>query len=346
MDNKKTNKILLIVGIVATILLIPTIISILFSGFEIFANWKQYFNSIYWGVAYGISFWLGNWGIGYFSGSKLNWKKKPHKANMISLLSFIFYGIIISISIPLVILKYIYGYEGQHLMNNLLINAFIAFSVDMIVISIYYSRYLVHYWKKYIEKSEILEKETLTAKYEALKSQVNPHFLFNSLNTLTGVVEQDQEKAVIFIKKLSDIYRYVLEQKDKELTNVNDELNFVENYIFLAKLRHGKGLNFKTTIQFNDKLILPLGLQILVENCIQHNIIDDERPLNIDIFDENEYLVVQNNIQKKSTVLDNNGIGLDNLKKRYGYFTDLDVVIQESGGKFIVKIPMIENSVA
>ncbi len=344
MENRKKNKPLVTAGVIVTLVLFPTIIGLIFNGLEIFSSWKNYFNSISWGVSYGLAFWVGNWAIGTLSGQKLNWKKNPHRANMISLLLFIFYGMLASLTVPYIILKYKYNFEGSHLVNNVFNNAFFAFSVDMIVISIYYSRYLVHYWKKYIEKGEELKKKTLVAKYEALKSQVNPHFLFNSLNTLTGVVEHDQKKAVVFIKKLSEIYRYVLEQKDKELTNMQDELEFAENYIFLAKLRYGDGLSYKTTIQSFNKQVLPLGLQILVENCIQHNVIEDDRPLNIEIFEENEYLVVKNNIQKKSTVRNNsNGIGLDNLKKRYAYLSDLEVVIDESDNEFIVKIPLLES---
>lgn len=343
MPKDKINKPLLYIGLILTLILIPTVVGLIFNGSEIFSSWRSYFKSIYWGVSYGFAFWLGNWAIGVVSGRKLNWKKNPHRANIISLLLFIFYGMFASTAVPYIILKYKYHYEGSHLINNVFNNAFFAFSIDMIAISIYYSRYLVHYWKKYIEKGEELKKETLVAKYEALKSQVNPHFLFNSLNTLTGVVEHDQKKAVVFIKKLSDIYRYVLEQKDKELTNIQDELGFVENYIFLAKLRHGEGLNYKTTISSFDKMVLPLGLQILVENCIQHNIIEDDRPLNVEIYENDDYLVVKNNVQKKSSLRDNNGIGLDNLKKRYAYLSNLEVIVSETNDEFIVKIPLLEN---
>lgn len=344
MKLNKTNKRLVYIGIISTIILIPTAIGFIFSGKEIFSSWGRYLNSIYWGASYGLVYWLGNWGIGVLTGTKLNWKRNPHRANVIALLMFIFYGIFASIAVPYVILKYIYGYNGEALARNIPMNAFIGFTVDMIVISIYYSRYLVHYWKKYIEKSEALERESLVAKYEALKSQVNPHFLFNSLNTLTGVVEDDKEKAVLFIKKLSDIYRYVLEQKDKELTDIQDELDFVENYIYLAKLRHGDGLNYNISIHSFDKQILPLGLQILVENCIHHNIIEDDQPLRINIYEEDEYLIVKNNQQKKKTILaNNNGIGLENLKNRYSYLTDRRVVIDDSEAEFTVKIPLIEN---
>lgn len=345
MAKSRSTKILMWVGIFSTIVFIPTILSLTFSGREIFASWERYLQSIAWGTSYAIAFWLGNWAIGVLTGRKLDWKKHPSRSNLISLLSFIVYGSIVSLAVPYTILHHFYGQTGDKLFFNVLTNAFVAFSVDMIVISIYYSRYLVHYWKKSIEANEMLEREKLQAKYDALKSQVNPHFLFNSLNTLTGVVENTPDKAVTFIKKLSDIYRYVLDQRNTDLVTVSEEINFVENYIFLAKLRHGEGLAFANKISKTDKMITPLGLQILVENCIQHNIIEDDRPLTITITEEEQYLCVRNNLQKKSSLNKNgNNIGLENLRNRYTYLTDLPVIIDETNESFTVKIPLLNSA--
>ena len=345
MAKPRSTKILLFLGIFATILLVPTLLSLAFSGTDIFTSWKRYLQNVAWGTSYAIAFWLGNWAIGVFTGKKLDWKKHPARSNLISLLSFIIYGSIVSLTVPYIILHYFYGQTGDKLFFNVLTNAFVAFSVDMIVISLYYSRYLVQYWKKSIEKGEMLEREKLQAKYDALKSQVNPHFLFNSLNTLTGVVEDSPEHAVKFIKKLSDIYRYVLEQRNTDLVTLSEELDFVENYIFLAKLRHGSGLLFINKIEQKDKLIAPLGLQILVENCIQHNIIEDDRPLTITIADDDQYLTVKNNLQKKTSLKKNgNNIGLENLQNRYTYLSDLPVIIEESGDSFNVSIPLLKSA--
>src|SRR4030043_2135004 len=158
---------------------------------------------------------------------------------------------------------------GKSLFIDVSIKALICISLEMTFIAIYYSTYLTKYWQESIEANEELKRENLLATYEALKNQVNPHFLFNSLNTLSGVVEQKPELAPDFIKKLSDIYRYVLEQNDKELVSINDELKFVEDYIFLSQMRFGKGLIFKSCLTKNKSLlVIPLGLQMLVENAI------------------------------------------------------------------------------
>ena len=209
---------------------------------------------------------------------------------------------------------------------------------------LYYSTFIANNWIKAIENNEELKRENLLAKYEALKNQVNPHFLFNSLNTLSGVVEQKPELATNFIKKLSDIYRYVLEQNDKELVSLQDEMKFVEDYIFLSRMRFGKALIFISDLPADNTIqIVPLGLQMLVENAIKHNIIADDMPLKIEIGIEGDFVVVRNNIQKKKTIIsDKNPLGLDNLKKRYTYFSGLSVEVIESESEFIVKLPIIE----
>jgi LytS/YehU family sensor histidine kinase len=233
---------------------------------------------------------------------------------------------------------------GKDLIYDVSAKALITIVLDLIVIYFYYSTYITNHWIKSIEKNEELKRENLLAKYEALKNQVNPHFLFNSLNTLSGVVEQKPELATDFIKKLSDIYRYVLEQNDKELVSIKDEVKFVEDYIFLTKMRFGKGLIFNSNLTNSPNLqLVPLGLQMLVENAIKHNIISDDMPLKIEMVVEKGFVVVRNNIQKKKTIIsDKKPFGLENLKKRYEYLSGTSVQVFESDGKFIVKLPIIE----
>ena len=182
--------------------------------------------------------------------------------------------------------------------------------------------------------------------YEALKNQVNPHFLFNSLNVLTSLVESDTEKSVKFIKQLSEVYRYVLEQKDKELVTVETEMKFVESYIFLQKIRYNKNLFFIKDPEISgigeNLKIIPLSLQILVENAIKHNVISTEQPLTIEItFENNEYLIIKNNLQKRSTVNGSGNIGLNNIRSRYEYLSDKEFEVIEDSVSFMVKIPLI-----
>jgi LytS/YehU family sensor histidine kinase len=195
-----------------------------------------------------------------------------------------------------------------------------------------------------IKNEEKLKQENLVSKYEALKNQVNPHFLFNSLNTLTGIVEKDNKMATLYIKKLSDIYRYVLEQKDKETVKISEELNFVEDYIYLQKMRYGDGLTFVANIVDKDGQVAPLALQILIENAVKHNIISDDQPLKIELLEEDGYYVIKNNLQKKKTIKQNAQTGLDNLYKRYEFLSSRKVEIEEKANEFTVRLPMIKES--
>jgi hypothetical protein len=296
------------------------------------------------GYAYGFFFPWGNKLIGKYT-EKLDWTKNPKRANLISFLLLVGYGIIASIMIPYTFDRFIWGMSGKEVFYDVSAKAFITIVLDLIVIYFYYSTFLVNSWIKSVEKNEQLKRENLQAKYEALKNQVNPHFLFNSLNTLSGVVEQKPELATDFIKKLSDIYRYVLEQNDKELVSITDELKFVEDYIFLSKMRFGNGLIFNSNIiNYQNLQVIPLGVQMLVENAIKHNIISDDMQLKIEIEIEDGHIIVKNNLQKKKTI--NSGkdaLGLENLKKRYSYLSDASVEIIESDGKFIIKLPIIET---
>jgi hypothetical protein len=320
----------------------PPIIGYLLQGPKIFSSFSYYFTYTSIGYAYGIAFGLGNWLIGRYT-KNLDWAGNPKRTNLINFFIYIGYGIIMSIMIPYIVDRFLWGMTGKEVFYDVWAKAFITIVLDLIVFYLYYSTFIADNWMKSIENNEELKRENLLAKYEALKNQVNPHFLFNSLNTLSGVVEQNPEQATNFIKKLSDIYRYVLEQNDKELVSLIDEMKFVEDYLFLSKMRFGEALIFNMNLPANHTIqIVPLGLQMLVENAIKHNIIADDMPLKIEIEIEDGFVIVRNNLQKKTTiVLGKEPLGLENLKKRYAYLSGASVKVIESDSKFIVKLPII-----
>ncbi len=197
-------------------------------------------------------------------------------------------------------------------------------------------------------KSEMLElqKEKLSSQLEALKNQLDPHFLFNNLSTLTSIIEENQETAVNFVKELSMIYRYVLQAKVHTLVKLEEELNFINSYKFLMVKRFGE--NFSLSISISDSLknfrVVPFCLQLLVENAIKHNIISIKKPLLIEIFtEESNYLVVKNNLQIKPNPAVSTNIGLANIQNRYRLITEKPVSIIKSESEFIVKIPLFER---
>ena len=321
----------------------PPIIGYLFKGPQIFSSVSYYFTQTSIGYAYGIAFGIGNFGIGkYFK--KLDWAKNPKRMNRITFIVFMGYAIITGIMLPYSVDRFLWGMSGISVFYDVSAKAFITTVLSLIVFYFNITTLVSNNWIKSIEKNEELKRENLLAKYEALKNQVNPHFLFNSLNTLSGVVEQKPEMATEFIKKLSDIYRYVLEQNDKELVSIHDELKFVEDYIFLSQMRFGKGLIFNSHIMKDQNFhVAPLGIQMLVENAIKHNIISDDMPLKIEMESENGFVIVRNNLQKKKTKISGKEpLGLENLIKRYAYLSGEPVEVIESDGKFIIKLPIIE----
>ena len=198
-------------------------------------------------------------------------------------------------------------------------------------------------WKEAAVQQEKLKREQLALQYETLKSQVNPHFLFNNLNSLTSLISANPEKAIDFVKKLSEVYRYVLDQKDQELVSLETELKFLESYVFLQKIRFG--INLEVQIEVNPKnfKVIPLSLQMLVENAIKHNEISEKKPLLIRIFlAEDQYLTVENRLQKKPGS-EGTGSGINNIRDRYDFFTDRKVTISFNSERFRVSIPLLTD---
>jgi sensor histidine kinase YesM len=343
LNNKKWKLRLATAMWILFVITVATLLGILHNGAKLFSSFSYYIKITSLGCAYGFAFMFGHKLIDSYI-KKLNWTKNLKRANVISLLMYIIYGIIVCISVPYIYDRIAWNMTGESLFIDVSVKALMGMVLDLTFISIYYSTYLTKYWKKSVEANEELKRENLLAKYEALKNQVNPHFLFNSLNTLSGVVEQKPELATEFIKKLSDIYRYVLEQSDKELISINDEMKFVKDYIFLSKMRFGEALIFLSNLPANHTFqIVPLGLQMLVENAIKHNIVADDMPLKIEIGIADGFVLLKNNIQTKTTIVsDKKPQGLENLKKRYEYLSDLSIEIIESENEFIVKLPIIK----
>jgi len=217
--------------------------------------------------------------------------------------------------------------------------------VIILVVSIYESIFLYNRWKEAIVETEKLKRENVQSQLEGLKSQVNPHFLFNSLNTLIYIIPEDPDKAVTFVRKLSKVYRYILEIRDRELISIAEELSFLQSYIFLLKERFGDSFQIQLSIPetYHDHQIVPLSLQMLLENAIKHNIISQRKPLLVELFmNENHQLVMRNNLQKKVQEMPSTNVGLENIKTRYAFFSKGEVRVEESDVHFTVVLPLIE----
>lgn len=215
----------------------------------------------------------------------------------------------------------------------------------MIILTIEVGSQFFKQWKKTLIEVEQYKMENIQSQLQNLKSQLNPHFLFNNLSVLTSLVYQDQDKAADFIQQLSKVYRYLLDNKNHELVSLEEELIFLDSYFFLLKIRFGENILFKvnTNIELKNNFIPPLAIQTLVENAIKHNEISSKRPLEITITTENNQVIICNPLQLRNDVENSTKLGIENLKKRYSFLSENFVEIQKDEKSFCVKLPLLKT---
>lgn len=192
---------------------------------------------------------------------------------------------------------------------------------------------------------ERTKTDNLWAQYELLKQQVNPHFLFNSLNTLRYMVESNDKQAVNFILKLSDFYRFTLESRKMDLIKLTGELKILDAYMYLLKARFEEGIDLSINIDqsYYSTLIPPFTLQLLIENCIKHNTISLDRPLGIRLYSEKEFIIIENKLQPKKVPDTSTGLGLENINNRYIQLLDKKIEILVDETLFTIKLPVIHE---
>ncbi|MDP4172547.1 MAG: histidine kinase [Bacteroidota bacterium] len=301
-------------------------------------------NDISLAIVISIAVWEGNLLINKRIDRYLEWKKQPLKRIFYQILFNAIYTKLVILTAIIIDLKFIEKCPFDTAWPFIKLTIFVAIIVFLLIQAIYVGMYFFRQWENSRFESEELKRQNLQSQFEALKSQVNPHFLFNSLNALTTLIYEDQKLAVDFVQQIANVYRYVLQSKDKELIGLKEEADFIRAFLFLQKIRFGE--NIKETIEipakYNGLLIAPLTMQMLIENAIKHNIISSERPLFINIFiDEDEYLVVSNNIQRKNITNSSTGIGLDNIRQRYSLLVQKEIEVISDNKQFLVRIPLI-----
>lgn len=221
-------------------------------------------------------------------------------------------------------------------------------NIALLISAFFHAKGFMEAWKSSSRKEVVEQKiiaKSANAQFESLKNQLDPHFLFNSLNVLDALIEENPAQAQRFTNSMSKIYRYVLDQKDKEMVTVQEELDFAKTYCELLKTRFEDSVSFDFDVEENviNQFVVPLSLQLLLENAIKHNFATSKKPLNIRIFSENEFLCIQNNLQAREIMKEREGIGLSNIVQRYSMLTDKNVFIEKSEDYFKVKIPMLNS---
>jgi LytS/YehU family sensor histidine kinase len=210
--------------------------------------------------------------------------------------------------------------------------------------SIYEVVYFVYLYKSQLLESERLKKEFLRAQLQELKNQIDPHFLFNSLNTLVSIIPEDPKLSVQFVQYLSKVYRYILELKDNSFITLQEELECIRSYQFLIEIRFGNSVSIETHIpkEAEKKFIVPLSAQMLLENAVKHNVANKQHQLRISISVKDDFLVVSNNVNLKQLNAPSTKTGLENIKRRYGMLTNKPVIIEENKTNFKVSLPLLQ----
>lgn len=208
------------------------------------------------------------------------------------------------------------------------------------------------YFYKALQEQKVTEQKiiagTASAKFESLKNQIDPHFLFNSLNVLSALIDENPQQAQKFTAGLSKIYRYVLEQKDKELVSLQEELTFAKTYMNLLKMRFENSIYYEVPQQLSspEAKVVPLSLQLLLENTIKHNVVSESRPLKIRIYEQDGYLIIENNLQKKEVLQQRKGVGLQNIMDRYALVTRRQVKVKSNSENFAVSLPVLTKQIS
>ena len=291
-----------------------------------------------------VIIWQGNEAIDNLLNTKYPWIENTKKRLIIqSILSFVY------TSITLFALMYLlhqlrFG-DGQ-IINRKMMEIFppaILFTLALLAVKI--GSEFFSALKNSLVEIEKYKTESANAQLQNLKNQLNPHFLFNNLSVLTSLVYKNQDKAADFITELAKVYRYVLDTKNAELVPLQEELDFINHYIYLQKIRFEDSVLFEIKIEESQKsaFILPMCLQMLVENTIQHNETSQANPLKVLIYTQNNSLIIENPILPRSNTAESTKTGSKNIEQRYSFFTDKKVIVSNNGEIFKVILPLIQK---
>jgi len=295
--------------------------------------------------SFGIGF--GNGFINGYLSTKWDWIKHTNQRVWAGIIASVLYTVPIVLMINYVVFVVINNNNSDTFFKGNFFWAHLFYIVLSLAVSTFlHAKGFMQNWKvamtKENTKQEIVAK-TETAKFESLKNQLDPHFLFNSLNVLTSLIGENPNQAERFTTKLSKVYRYVLEQRNKDLVPIEEELKFAKTYMELLGMRFEDAVKFNIPdiISTNELKIVPLSLQLLLENAVKHNVVSTSKPLTIKIYEEDNYLIIENNINPKEALGKSTKIGLQNIADRYGLITQRGVKIENNNKKFKVSLPLL-----
>jgi two-component system, LytTR family, sensor kinase len=297
-----------------------------------------------------IIVWEGNLRIDIWMNKKYPWLKHPWKRILVHFPACVIYSAFFIYFLSLLSKNMFHPGLDNMEAGDYFRFAFIVLGIlvflSLFLLSIEVSVQFFRNWKNSQIDNERIRSEYLQARLQNLINQVNPHFLFNNLSVLSSLVYKDQDKAVDFINQLSKVYRYLLDTRDSEMVSLSQELEFIRSYVFLLKIRFEDKVQFRIDVP-EDKLnayIPQMSLQMLIENAMKHNESSENAPLRITIHTEKDMLVVTNNLQLQTVIETGLKTGLQNIKERYRFFTDIPVEVINDSNSFTVKIPLLKTN--
>lgn len=319
-------------------------LSITFLFVETDSSFIEYLIGFLWSLAITATQWIGHVYINNRISEKMDWINHPWKRALIGTFFILVYAVVAFLAVQITMFYLVFHRlphnMGTWLFHSSLYSVSIAFGVSFFFTTVGFFKA----WKKSLLEAEQLKTEMLAYKYEALQNQINPHFLFNSFNVLSDLVYSDQKTAVKFIDQLSGLFRYVLDTRDKELVPLKEELEFLEAYRYLLKTRFEEKLTIQVSIDARDEeMIVPMALQLLIENAVKHNEISEENPLKVSLVKKENWIEVRNNRQPKQVGEDSKKTGLKNIEQQYAFFTEQAIQVEASDKEFIVRLPLLKT---
>lgn len=314
----------------------------LFGGFNVFESSRMVRSALY-SMAIGVIAWSGNEFLTRWAGRRWPWEVNPGATFRRVVWICLLYT---SVSISLFNFLYYYpwgaaGVNWQRLGEIVLINSLVAVIITVIILLAVFVNVFMRYWREGLQREEQYKRDLITAQYESLRSHVNPHFLFNSLSVLTSLVETEPPVAVKFIRKLAEVYRYVLDMRDRELVMLSEELSLVHSFLFMQRYRFGDNLQVTIGPMNPAARVVPLSVQMLVENALKHNVVTDHQPLALTLVEEDGWLVCRNNFQPRELIEPSSGTGLQNIAGRLAPFTSRVMTWGVESSCFTVRMPLV-----
>ncbi len=345
---KRLGKIIVSGTIVAVVIMIIDQSIRYFSGTVIRFNTKFFLSLLYY-LLYSVPLTMVNSYFFDYLNEKVVWNRYKKYRMAIGFVGSVVITLITIFFVRAFIEIVIEGETFEEFIASEKVEFYFSALLITLVISLFF--HAVYYYRE-LQKTKVKEQKviagTASAKFDALKNQLDPHFLFNSLNVLTSLIEENPDSAQKFTTSLSKVYRYVLEQKNKDLVTVDEELNFAKTYMSLLKMRFEDSIIFEIPDRASnpESKVVPLSLQLLLENAVKHNMVTSSKPLHIKIYEDDNHLVVMNNLQPKQIVKKSSGVGLENIKQRYNLLTEKRVIINQQAKRFAVAIPMLTKQIS